>query len=209
MLISKEEIKKYFKEHNIVITGVLHVGAHECEELSAYEYLGIPSRYVIWIDALPDKVEQQKKRGIPNVYQAVISDTDGEHVVFKRTNNNQSSSILEFGTHENSYPWCVVTERILMSTNKIDTFMKMHNLNASKYNFWNFDIQGAELKALIGGEESLKNVNAIYLEVNTEEVYKGCAKMSDIDTFLSYRGFKRVITLIVKEGWGDALYVKN
>lgn len=209
MLISKEEINKYFKEHNIDITGVFHVGAHECEELSVYEYLGIPSRNIIWIDALPDKVEEQKKRGIPNIYQAVISDTDGEHVVFKRTNNNQSSSILEFGTHKDSYPWCVVTQRILMSTNKIDTFMKIHNLNASRYNFWNFDIQGAELKALMGGEESLKDVKALYLEVNTEEVYQGCAKMSEIDSFLECRGFKRVMETIVKEGWGDALYVRN
>jgi len=209
MLISKEEIKEYFKQHNIHINGVFHIGAHECEELHVYEYFGIPLKNILWIDALPDKVDEQRKRGISNVFQSVISDKDGEHVVFKVTNNGQSSSIFEFGTHKTSYPWCIVTRRILMTTTTIDTFMKSNALDSSKYNFWNFDIQGAELKALMGGEESLKHVKAVYLEVNTEEVYQGCAKISEIDAFLESRGFKRVLTKIVNEGWGDALYVRN
>jgi hypothetical protein len=91
----------------------------------------------------------------------------------------------------------------------VDTFLNRQNLDARKYDFWNFDIQGAELMALKGAINALDYVKALYLEVNTEEVYKGCGRMNEIDEFLGVRGFKRVITDITEYGWGDALYVKT
>ncbi len=74
--------------------------------------------------------------------------------------------------------------------------------------FWNFDIQGAELKALQGAEFILPFANALYLEVNVEELYKGCSLLPELDAYLADRGFQRVLTRIVQEGWGDALYVR-
>ena len=41
--------------YNINLKGVLHVGAHECEELRDYEVY-ISRNNVLWIEALPDKV---------------------------------------------------------------------------------------------------------------------------------------------------------
>ena len=210
MLIPKEKVYELLAEHGIQITGVLHVGAHECEEIHVYNYMNIPLRNVIWIDALQDKVISAGKRGIPNVYQSVISDKDDETVSFMRTNNDQSSSILEFGTHAKHHAWCVEVGRIQMKTITIDTFMKRASIkNPSFYNFWNFDIQGAELLALKGAEESIKGVKALYLEVNSEEVYKSCPLIGEIDDYLKIRGFKRVHTVMTNEGWGDALYVST
>jgi len=210
MLIPKERVKELLSKNNIQITGVLHIGAHDCEELSMYNYLNIPQHNIIWIDALADKVQSCQKRGIPNVFHAVISDKDDETVSFMRTNNDQSSSILDFGTHAKHYGWCVEVGRIQMKTTTIDTFMKREGIkNPELYNFWSFDIQGAELLALKGGEESIKGVKAIYLEVNTEEVYKKCALIEEIDSYLQVRGFKRIETSMTNEGWGDALYVST
>ncbi len=76
-------------------------------------------------------------------------------------------------------------------------------------NFWNFDIQGAELMALKGAAESLQHVDALYLEVNEKELYVGCGLIDEIDAFLQVRQFKRVITEMTVHGWGDALYVKE
>ena len=77
-----------------------------------------------------------------------------------------------------------------------------------KYNFWNFDIQGAELMALKGAGKAIEYAKALYLEVNTEEVYKGGCLISEIDDYLSTYKFKRVLTKMTEYGWGDALYVK-
>ena len=63
--------------------------------------------------------------------------------------------------------------------------------------------------ALKGASESLKYTKAIYLEVNIDEVYKGCGKMNEIDEYLAKYNFVRVLTYITTHGWGDALYIKN
>jgi len=59
-------------------------------------------------------------------------------------------------------------------------------------------------------EKHLHNIKYIYTEVNTEQVYKDCAQLDEIDTFLKSHGFDRVKTRIYKQfGWGDALYMRS
>jgi FkbM family methyltransferase len=209
MLIKFEEIKKVLLYNNINITGAFHLGAHNCEELSFYNNLGVKNDNIVWIDAIPEKVVQAKRRGIPNVYNAVITDTDDEEIIFNISNNGQSSSVLEFGTHSKAYPSIVYVNKIRQKSITIDTFFERNNIDASKYNFWNFDIQGAELLALKGATQSIKYAKAIYLEVNQQELYKKCGLVQEIDTFLSQYNFKRVYTIMTRFGWGDALYVLN
>lgn len=205
MLISFSEIYNIFKLNNITINGALHIGAHECEEQGFYNSLGINN--IVWIDAIQEMVDKNKHKH--NIYQAVISDNDESIVKFNITNNIQSSSILEFGTHSKHHPHVHNIGCRYLKTITIDTFIKNNNIDISKLNFWNFDIQGAELLALKGAVNSLKYPTAIYLEVNKEAVYKDCAIIEDIDSFLSKYGFKRVITKFTEFGWGDALYIKT
>lgn len=192
----------------IMPKGVLHVGAHECEELPFYERIGIAKDNMAWVDAIQYKVQQAKDRGIPNVFQAIITDKDDDTVMFKITNNVQSSSILEFGTHAKHHPWVHFVSQSEEKTVTLDTFFQRQQLDPSRYDFWNFDIQGAEMLALKGATGALKYAKVLYLEVNTEEVYKGCAKLEELDAFLLNLGFKRVVTDITPHGWGDALYVR-
>lgn len=58
MLIS---LHKLIEKYNIHLQGILHVGAHECEELEVYlNYL--PINKILWIEALPDKVKICKQK---------------------------------------------------------------------------------------------------------------------------------------------------
>lgn len=207
MLIKGEEIAAILAANNIKVTGALHVGAHECEELDFYRLLGLQPPDVIWIDALEEKVAEARARGIPNVHQAVVSNRDGETVKFNVSNNVQSSSILEFGTHAQEHPHVNYVKTVELKTTTLNTFIKDKGVHAERLNFWNFDIQGAELLALQGATEILKYARALYLEVNTAELYKGCALINDIDVFLASYGFSRVLTNITQHGWGDALYI--
>lgn len=207
MLIDFNEINKILVNNNINVHGAFHIGAHECEELSFYNKLGLNEQNIIWIDAIDLKVMQATNRGIPNVYNAVITDKDDEDVIFNISNNVQSSSVLEFGTHSQEHPWVVYTHKMHTKTITIDTFFKRNNIDASKYEFWNFDIQGAELMALKGAVKSIQFAKAIYLEVNEKELYKKCGLINEVDDFLSTYNFKRVLTNITQHGWGDALYI--
>jgi len=209
MLIRFENISKILLENNIKIFGSFHIGAHECEEMHFYNQLGLKSENIVWIDAIPSKVNEATNRGIPNVYNAVITDKDDEEIVFNISNNGQSSSVLEFGTHSHEHPEVVYVDKINLKSITIDTFFERNNIDASNYNFWNFDIQGAELMALKGSIQSIKYAKAIYLEVNEKELYKNCGLITEIDAFLLEYNFKRVLTNILHHGWGDALYIRN
>jgi FkbM family methyltransferase len=207
MLISFEEIYNMLLSKKINITGGFHIGAHDCEEIEFYNRLGIKNENIVWIDAIPSKVLEATNRGIPYVYHAVITDKDDEDVVFNVANNVQSSSVLEFGTHSQEHPSVVYIDKINLKSITIDTFFERNNIDASKFNFWNFDIQGAEFMALKGATRSIQYAKAIYLEVNVKELYKNCGLITEIDTFLEQYKFKRVITNITQHGWGDALYI--
>lgn len=207
MLIDFVDINRILSLNNISINGAFHIGAHECEEIPFYNQMGLKNEDVVWIDAIPSKVTEATNRGIPNVYNAVITDKDDEDVVFNVSNNVQSSSVLEFGTHSQEHPWVVYVDKIHQKSITIDTFFERNNIDASKLNFWNFDIQGAELMALKGATKSIKYAKAMYLEVNEKELYKQCGLIHEIDAFLSQYNFKRVLTNMTKHGWGDALYI--
>lgn len=210
MLIPANQILECLEKHEIRLSGVLHIGAHDCEEMGFYNNtLKIKDEQVFWIDALPFKVEEAKARGIPNVFHAVVSDKNDEFVEFNVSNNCQSSSILDLKTHAQEHPGIVYTHTLRQKTTTVDAFLESNNIQPAFCDFWNFDIQGAELLALKGATESIKYAKAIYLEVNEKELYKDCGLIGEIDTFLKNQGFNRVLTVMTNHGWGDALYIKN
>lgn len=209
MLIDGNIVKHILINFNIKVRGVLHVGAHECEEKPFYNnQLNIEDSNIIWVDANPKLVEQNKQKGIQNCYNAVLDETERD-TTFNITNNGQSSSLLEFGTHSESYPWCVVTEVIQVKTQTLSNFYKENNIDSAKYNFWNFDIQGSELHVFRGSKDLLKTVDCIYVEVNTADVYKGCGQLNEMDILLREYGLTRVQTQMSSANWGDAIYIRT
>ena len=206
MIIPHEKVVQILKAKNILIKGILHIGAHECEELAAYVKQGTPASDIDWIEANPELVARMAARGV-KVHNAAISDVEAE-LPFRITNNGQSSSLLEFGTHATSYPWCQVVKTITVKTETLASVVAREHIPIERRNFWNLDIQGAELNALKSADGLLRYADAIYTEVNTREVYKGCGLLGDLDAFLSEKGFHRHSISMTGEGWGDALYIR-
>lgn len=208
MFLEFDKLKSILSKFNIKVRGVLHIGAHDCEEIDIYNGLGVSNNDIIWIDAIESKVLSAKERGIPNVYHHVITDKDDIEVEFNISNNFQSSSILKLGTHKVMHPNILYVDKVKLNSITIDTFFSRNKIDAQNYNFYNMDIQGAELLALKGSTDSIDNVQVMYLEVNEKELYVGCPLIQDIDNFLLKHNFKRVWTHITQWGWGDALYIK-
>ena len=208
MLIPFNTIYYTLKLLNIDIKGILHIGAHECEELEAYLNNNIDATNIVWIDAIKEKVDQAIARGIPNVFNAVIHDKE-ENITFKITNNGQSSSILDLDIHLKYYPGIQVVENRILKTTTLYNFFNTYSLNTHTYNFWNLDIQGTELNALKSAGNIIDSVDAIYVEVNMEHLYKDCPLIEELDIFLSKKGFDRTMIESSGAGWGDALYIRK
>jgi FkbM family methyltransferase len=207
MLISFEYL---YNKYKLNINGILHIGAHECEEIQSYLNHNLSLENQLWIEAIPDKYDFCKNKfpGI-NIINAIISDKDNEIVQFKITNNFQSSSILNLKAHLIEHPHIHVDSVIEGKTKTIKNIYDENQIKYDKYNFLNLDIQGAEYYALIGMNNILDNFDYIYLSVCEKELYESAVLLPEIDKFLETRGFKRVELNMTQYGWGDAFYIRN
>jgi FkbM family methyltransferase len=203
MLIPLFKLKS---KYNINLSGILHIGAHECEELQSYQYCGVSPENIIWVEGNQDKVNKMKNKGIKNIYHGLISDKI-EMVDFIITNNGESSSILELGEHKKEHPDIHEVNRIRMNTTTIENLL-LDNDIFIPFNFVVLDVQGVELKALKGMSNLLPYIKYIYTEVNIKYIYENCALITEIDEYLEGFGFKRMETAMTKHGWGDAFYMK-
>jgi FkbM family methyltransferase len=202
------DFRELFPRHNIKPKGVLHVGANVGEEAPVYDELGIKD--VVWIEANEQLIPQlrinTRDKYNHKVYHACVGDVQDLEVQFHISNNaGQSSSYLELGTHKTAHPEVHFVRDVVMKMQRIDQLQTCWG----GYDFLNIDLQGAELKALRGMGDLLKQFKWAYLEVNKAELYKGCALVEDIDLYMLGFGFKRVETRWCgNTGWGDALYIK-
>ena len=146
------------------IRGIIHIGAHELEELP--EYLNRNIDKIIWVESNPYKYEYIEKK-IKNYEQMFLAKFAAGYEEDEKTlniaNNGESSSILELGTHEESYPHIFYTSKIKVNTKPVDGWLDEKNVKRSNFNFLNIDIQGYELEALKGMTKQLKLVDYIYL----------------------------------------------
>lgn len=203
MFISVSELSKYW---NIKPRGVLHVGAHLAEEASDYKNFGWAP--IIWVEAQPNLVKILNSKLDPllhKVIEAAIWEKNGVPLKLHIASNSQSTSLLNFGSHADSYPDITYVSEIDVVTKRLDSIIKPNEMP----NFINLDIQGVELSAIKSLGPLLDAVDYIYTEVNKVEVYKGCTLVDDLDRYLLTQGFKRVTTrYYFQEGWGDALYIR-
>lgn len=167
----------------------------------------------MWVEALPrvyDKLAR-KIAPIPGsiALLACVSDTDGERVDFNvASNEGQSSSFLELGTHAHEHPTVKYVEKIVMVTTRVDTLLKRCEIEVGPGWFLNIDLQGAELLALKGMGSLINKFDSACIEVNERELYKGCPLVADIDSFMGMKGFLARETKMTKNGWGDKIYTR-
>ncbi len=198
-------------QYNLHIQGIIHVGAHYCEELSVYNKMGIPIDKIIWLEADDIIVRQCKQHNNKlRIYTCVAAEIDNRLCSFGiSSNTGASSSILPLGVHANDYPNITYVEERKLRTSRIDTFFGTHGIRGN-YNFMTVDVQGAELMVLQGMGHILDTIDYLYMEVNNVEMYKGCALVHELDDYLMKHGpFERVDTVWSTAHWGDALYVRK
>jgi len=208
MLISMQELKR---SHACLPSGVIHIGAHLGEELR--DYLDVGVKNILWVEANP-KVYTRLCQNVFNhagsrCLNALVSDSDDKECLFRITNNGESSSMLPLKEHLVEHPHIFVEEIIKLKSARFDRLCEKEKVSLKLYDFINLDIQGAELMALQGMSQILQRARYVYLEVNTKEIYEGCAFHKEIEEYLSKFNFELKEQKILSHGWGDAFYMKR
>ena len=202
MLISVSDLVNFW---GVKPKNVLHIGAHNAEELEAYTKHNW--NQVTWVEAQPDKIEYLKKK-LPvhhKLIEAAVWNESGISLELKVMTNTESTSLLNLGTHASEHPSVTLNYEIPIKTQVLNDLIPLNETP----DLITLDIQGAELKALEGFGTRIRDVRWIYCEVNKDYLYEGCCLVSDLDTYLEKFGFKRIVTRWTYHGWGDALFVQK
>ncbi len=196
------------------VKGVIHIGANDGEEYPDYKRAGI--KHMLFVEPQEEAFKRLQERtqgdpGVTTIRAACgkerewrvfnIMQGPGEH-------HDYSSSILPPKEHLVVHPEIKVVEQRNIGVYPFDDLARVCSMDQTVFNLLVVDVQGFELDVLEGCKNTLPFMDYVLCEVNREEMYHGCAMVSDVDNFLSFR-FRRVLSdwCGPKGAYGDALYI--
>lgn len=200
------DFKKAVQKHSMQVGDVIHVGAHWGQEYDDYKAVG--ANHVLFIEPCDKAFRVLQERFGNNddvtLFQSACgSEFSIEQMYTEEDNTGMSNSLLQPVKHLQQHPNIKFTGLEEVEVRRLDEIIEHLSFSG---NFLVMDCQGFELEVLKGATETLDQVDYIYTEVNRDEVYKGCAKIEQLDEYL--KGFTRVETKWAGN-WGDAIYTRN
>ena len=194
---------------------VVQVGANRGQELAAFEAYGVDWGIMIEPLDLPFHKLRKWSRGRPRYIpvQALCSSQEGiEYDFFVATNVGASSSILPPTRHLIEHPEVEFPTTIKLVSTTVDAIVAQvlashPELQVGQLDTLMIDVQGAELKVLMGSTSLLQHVRQIFTEVSYN-LYDGGASLEDLQGFLKAFGFELAAFEQNRHRWGDALFVK-
>jgi len=188
--------------------GALHVGAHDGGERDFYKSF----TEVLWFEPRKEAFEALERNLLfyPNqtAYNYGIFD-ETKTAIINVASNGESSSLLKLGTHRIHHPNITYVKKEAVELIRMDEFLQKNEIDISRFNFLNIDVQGVELSVIKSFGSLISQIDYIYTEVNREPLYEGCCLVDEIDKYLDEYGFVRTHTKWTKANWGDAFYMKR
>jgi FkbM family methyltransferase len=197
--------------HKVQVRGLVHLGAHQGQELALYRRIGwFP---IALIEAHPEIYQQlaASTAGHPDVLavHAAICERDGP-VTLHLSLNDQSSSVLPINRLAKLVGKTAECGTIEVPGRDLDSLFaewRAEGAAIAGANVLVSDIQGAELLALRGAKHTLAQFDAMVLELSFDELYLGCPQVEEIDEFMDAAGFARLATVATwNPSWSDAFY---
>jgi FkbM family methyltransferase len=216
------DLRPYFSKKDSLV--IFEIGSCEGEDTIRLKR-NYPNSTIYTFEALPKNVHiiktNLKRYGLPTdkVFSIALSDKKGSADFYVSSGHpddlpkaknwdygNKSSSLLPPKEHKNVLKWVKFKEKVKVPTERLDSFCKAHGI--SKIDFIYLDVQGAELMVLQGAGDLIKNIGAIWMEVEAIELYKGQPLKNDVEKFMKKSGFVRAKDT-VDEISGDQLYLRQ
>ena len=199
-------LNNFLEKYSSEINGIIHVGAHTGQEVSAYSkyknkiILFEPQRNIY-----KELLKNTKKVEHIECYNFALGSKNEKRKLYKSEGNKGlSSSVLTPELHLKVQP------NISFKNFEEIEVKRFDSLNIETLNFLTLDVQGFELEVLKGFGEKLSDIEFIFTEINTKFLYKNNALVSDLDEYLKDYDFVRVFTNIdCFNYFGDALYIKK
>lgn len=217
----QEELNLLFDKEDKLI--IFDIGACEGEDSIKFKKM-FPNSKVFAFEPTPrnrllieDNIKKYRCEDI-HVYPYALSNKNGKakfHVssgVPKGKENdvwdygNKSSSLLVPTDVTRVHEWLKFDKTIEVQTKRLDSFMSKNQIEM--IDFLYMDVQGAELMVLDGAGDMINSIKAIWLEVESVELYEKQPLKDDIEKFMQKNGFMKIKDT-VDDISGDQLYIKD
>lgn len=169
------------------------VGAHRFDEAGQTDKLFPALERICLFEPLEEPLKTLRQRAAADarirVFPVAIADSDGVARFNVANNDGESSSLLNFGSHETLFPDVAVQRVIEVPTRRLQSLLAEEGLPAPDVLV--VDVQGAEYQVLASlGDDLRARVRVIYTETSTEAVYAGSRLLPDIEALLAPRFVK-------------------
>lgn len=166
------------------------IGAHRFDELPLVNSLfpALKAIYLFEPQAEPLAVLRQLACSDSRlkVFPFAVSDTDGTARFNIASNNGESSSLLQLGTHRSLFPDVSMQSAIEVPTRRLNTVLKEQGLQWPDVMI--IDVQGAEHQVIKSfSTEVLQRLRLLYTEVSTEAVYENAGVLAEVESLLAPR----------------------
>jgi FkbM family methyltransferase len=198
------KVTDLLKRYTIECKSVLHIGAHFGEEAAEYREFGMQRGIFVEGDPLiyPELKKTIGKFTNFSTLCALISNSKSQVNFFRASNDGASSSLLKPARHSKERP------DILFDAPDVLMTVTLDSLNLGIFDLIVIDVQGAELKVISGGLKTIQSASAIWIEVNSGNMYDGDSDSFEVLSSLS-ENFVPVYMNMNDNFWGDALLVNR
>ena len=125
------------------------------------------------------------------IWNCAASDREEDIEFHIHEDHPSSSSLLQSTTHShNLLPFTKGTRIEKVHAKKLDDLISTNGITLKNDTLLKLDVQGAEMKVLKGGNETLQRVSHIFCEINLQSLYEGQATFKDILLYLEERSFQ-------------------
>lgn len=207
---------KHLNRLRLPYTNIVQVGANSGQEVDAFQHYRLEWAVMIEPLSAPFRKLGNKVADLPNYIpvQALCSSMEGiEYDFHVASNKGQSSSLLEPARHLATYPQIEFPNSVKLVSTTVDAVMNRvlqdhPGLSLAQFDCMMIDVQGAELKVLMGATALLQHTRYIWTEVSYD-LYEGGATLEQLQAFLQAFGFRLHCLELNRQAWGDALFVKT
>lgn len=203
--------------------GVIHVGAHEGEEVPEYLKRGFSP--IVLFEPNPSKFELLRGRfgKLPDlsIYPEAVCDREGEaefHIyASRRSGNAESSSLLRMKRLQTFVDSLAERETVKVKATSLDAWLEREKVPASDFNLLVTDVQGADYFALAGAERLLRDIDAVITEVCLIELYEGAKLADETIALMRSRHFSPRAQILHElydserrfPAWGEMLFLRS
>lgn len=205
----KKILKRIFKKFGVHVTRAKHsldynlfkyttfdfiidVGGNRAQFIDSIKTL-IPENTTIHafepIEQLHDEYRKNTKGFYVTIYNKLLSDEENYCEFQLHTNHDQSSSILRrTDLCVTKFPFTSDSKPLAIRTYKLDSVIDIENILGK--GLMKIDVQGAELKVLKGAINTLRQIDTVIAEINSQNLYEGQAEFYEIIEFFKLNKFK-------------------